>query len=52
MEEMTSTVQQNNDNARQATELAQQNAASTRDTRQQMEQLVERMQRIAKSAEK
>lgn len=52
MEEMTSTVQQNTDNARQATELAVQNAASTRDTRQQMKQLVERMQRIAKSAEK
>lgn len=52
MEEMTSTVQQNTENARQATELAVQNAASTRDTGQQMQKLVERMQRIAQSAEK
>lgn len=52
MEEMTSTVQQNTENARQATGLAVQNAASTRDTGQQMQTLVERMQRIAKSAEK
>ncbi|PRY66398.1 methyl-accepting chemotaxis sensory transducer with Pas/Pac sensor [Vreelandella songnenensis] len=52
MEEMTSTVQQNTQNARQATELAQQNAASTRDTGKQMEALVERMQRIAQSADK
>ncbi|MBZ5486402.1 MCP four helix bundle domain-containing protein [Halomonas aquamarina] len=52
MEEMTSTVHQNTQNARQATELAQQNAASTRDTGRQMEALVERMQRIAQSAEK
>ena len=40
MEEMTSTVQQNTENARQATELAVQNASSTRDTREQMQQLV------------
>ena len=52
MEEMTSTVQQNTENARQATELAVQNASSTRDTREQMQQLVARMQRIAQSAEK
>ncbi|TVP45010.1 MAG: PAS domain S-box protein [Halomonas sp.] len=52
MEEMTSTVQQNTENARQATNLAAQNAASTRDTGEQMQLLVERMQRIAKSAEK
>ncbi|SJN09758.1 Methyl-accepting chemotaxis protein I (serine chemoreceptor protein) [Halomonas citrativorans] len=52
MEEMTSTVQQNTENARQATELAMQNADSTRDTGKQMEALVERMQRIAQSAEK
>ena len=52
MEEMTSTVQQNTENARQATDLAVQNAVSTRDTGQQMQQLVERMQRIAQSAEK
>lgn len=52
MEEMTSTVQQNTENARQATDLAAQNAISTRDTGQQMQQLVERMQRIATSAEK
>ncbi|GEN29457.1 hypothetical protein HVA01_31030 [Halovibrio variabilis] len=52
MEEMTSTVQQNTDNARQATDLAAQNAVSTRDTGQQMQQLVERMQRIAQSAGK
>ncbi|MGE6607780.1 methyl-accepting chemotaxis protein [Halomonas sp. NPDC076908] len=52
MEEMTSTVQQNTENARQATDLATQNALSTRDTGQQMQQLVERMQRIATSAEK
>ncbi|WAM47473.1 methyl-accepting chemotaxis protein [Vreelandella venusta] len=52
MEEMTSTVQQNTEHARQATELAIQNASSTRDTREQMQQLVARMQRIAQSAEK
>lgn len=52
MEEITSTVQQNTENARQATELALQNAASTRDTGKQMEALVERMQRIAQSADK
>ncbi|MBP5980665.1 MAG: PAS domain-containing protein [Halomonas sp.] len=52
MEEMTSTVQQNTENARQATGLAVQNAASTRDTGKQMEALVERMQRIAQSADK
>ncbi|RUR42332.1 methyl-accepting chemotaxis protein [Vreelandella populi] len=52
MEEMTSTVQQNTENARQATDLAMQNATSTRDTGKQMEALVERMQRIAQSAEK
>lgn len=52
MEEMTSTVQQNTEDARQATDLAAQNAISTRDTGQQMQQLVERMQRIATSAEK
>ncbi|UXZ55103.1 methyl-accepting chemotaxis protein [Halomonas sp. 7T] len=52
MEEMTSTVQQNTENARQATELAAQNAVSTRGTREQMVQLVERMQRIAQRADK
>nr|WP_301282893.1 PAS domain-containing methyl-accepting chemotaxis protein [Halomonas sp. 707D7] len=52
MVQMTETVAQNSENARQASELADQNAASTRDTRQQMEKLVERMQRIAQSAEK
>lgn len=52
MEEITSTVQQNTENARQATDIAMQNAASTRDTGKQMEALVERMQRIAQSADK
>ncbi|MGY4878743.1 methyl-accepting chemotaxis protein [Vreelandella aquamarina] len=47
MEQITATVQQNTGNARQASKLAGENAAATRDTGEQMQQLVQRMERIA-----
>ena len=47
MEQITSTVQQNSGNARQASKLAGENAAATRDTGEQMQHLVQRMERIA-----
>ncbi|WP_346799065.1 methyl-accepting chemotaxis protein [Halomonas sp. Bachu 37] len=52
MEQMTATVQQNTDNARQANQLAMQNATTTRSTGEQMQALVGRMERIAQSADK
>ncbi|MGS2744245.1 methyl-accepting chemotaxis protein [Halomonas sp. LS-001] len=47
MEQITATVQQNTGNARQASKLAGENAAATRDTGEQMQHLVQRMERIA-----
>lgn len=47
MDEITATVQQNTDNARQASKLAVENANATRDTGEQMQKLVQRMERIA-----
>lgn len=52
MEQMTATVQQNTENARQANQLAMQNATTSRETGERMQALVERMERIAVSANK
>ncbi|WP_249979259.1 methyl-accepting chemotaxis protein [Vreelandella olivaria] len=52
MDQMTATVQQNTENARQANQLAMQNAATSRETGERMQALVERMERIATSADK
>ena len=52
MDEMTATVQQNSENARQANQLAMQNATTSRETGERMQALVERMERIAASADK
>ena len=49
---MTATVQQNTENARQANQLAMQNATTSRETGERMQALVERMERIAASAAK
>lgn len=52
MDEMTATVQQNTENAREANQLAMQNATTSRETGERMQALVERMERIAASADK
>ncbi|MBR9906058.1 MAG: HAMP domain-containing protein, partial [Gammaproteobacteria bacterium] len=52
MDQMTATVQQNTENARQANQLAMQNATTSRETGERMQALVERMERIAASANK
>lgn len=52
MDQMTATVQQNSENARQANQLAMQNANTSRETGEHMQALVERMERIAASADK
>ena len=52
MDQITATVQQNTENARQANQLAMQNAATSRETGEHMQALVERMERIAASADK
>ncbi|OWV29207.1 methyl-accepting chemotaxis protein [Halomonas campaniensis] len=52
MDQMTATVQQNSENARQANQLAMQNATTSRETGERMQALVERMERIAASANK
>ena len=52
MDQMTATVQQNTENARQANQLAMQNATTSRETGERMQALVERMERIAASADK
>ena len=52
MDQMTATVQQNSENARQANQLAMQNATTSRETGERMQALVERMERIAASADK
>lgn len=52
MDEMTATVQQNTENAREANQLAMQNATTSRETGERMQALVERMERIAASANK
>tara|TARA_R110002049_G_scaffold221298_2_gene392760 strand:+ start:8007 stop:10184 length:2178 start_codon:yes stop_codon:yes gene_type:complete len=52
MDQMTATVQQNSENAREANQLAMQNATTSRETGERMQALVERMERIAASADK
>lgn len=52
MDQMTATVQQNSENARQANQLAMQNATTSRETGERMQALVERIERIAASANK
>ncbi|MFW3617131.1 methyl-accepting chemotaxis protein, partial [Billgrantia antri] len=52
MEEMTTTVQQNTDNARQASGLALDNASRVRDTGELMHGVVQTMERITAGADK